>query len=425
MKAPRIVSVIGLGYVGLPVAFHFAKKYKTFGYDISTKRIDELKSGFDRTKELKKEELEKNKINFTSDLSEIKEANFHIVTVPTPINVAKQPDLTPLISASEAVGKILKKGDIVVYESTVYPGLTEEICLPILEKFSNLKGGMDFKIGYSPERINPGDTEHTFTKIKKVVSAQDEESLSIVAEMYGSVVEAGVFKAKSIKVAEASKVIENTQRDVNIALMNELAIIFNRIGIDTNDVLDAAATKWNFLKFKPGLVGGHCIGVDPYYLTHKAESLGYHPQMILSGRRINDGMGSFVVEKMLKEMILKGINVKESTISVLGLTFKENCPDLRNSKVEDIMGELKALKCHLQINDVCAYADEVKKIYNLDSINLPDLKAADALIVAAAHDEYKKLDFSKLLKTNGVLVDVKGLFDKEQIVAQGFSYWRL
>ena len=341
MQHQRKISVVGLGYVGLPVAVAFGKSEQTIGFDINEERLAELRNGHDRTNEVTDQDLAATQILFTSKTAELAQADFHIVAVPTPVDDAHQPDLTPVLKASETVAKALKKGDIVVYESTVYPGVTEEICVPILELISGLVCGVDFTVGYSPERINPGDKEHTFTKIKKVVSGQDQATLDIVADVYGSVVTAGVYKAATIKVAEAAKVIENTQRDLNIALMNELALIFDRMGIDTLDVLEAAGTKWNFLKFKPGLVGGHCIGVDPYYLTHKAEKLGYIPQVILSGRRINDGMGAYIAQQTIKQMIHAGHPIAGSTVTVLGLTFKENCPDLRNSRVIDIIRELQ------------------------------------------------------------------------------------
>jgi UDP-N-acetyl-D-glucosamine/UDP-N-acetyl-D-galactosamine dehydrogenase len=354
MSHNRIVSVIGLGYVGLPVAVAFGLHQKTIGFDINSQRIKELQSFHDRTGEVTAEELRTANILYTDAIEELRQADFHIVAVPTPVNEANQPDLTPMFKASETVGKALKLGDIVVYESTVYPGVTEDECVPILERVSGLVCGRDFTVGYSPERINPGDKEHTFTKIKKVVSGQDAQTLAIVAAVYESVVTAGVHRASSIKVAEAAKVIENTQRDLNIALMNELAYIFDRMEIDTTDVLEAAGTKWNFLKFRPGLVGGHCIGVDPYYLTHKAEKLGYIPQVILAGRRINDGVGKFIAQRTVKEMIHAGHNILGTTVTVFGLTFKEDCPDLRNSKVIDIIRELEDYGIKVQVHDPLA-----------------------------------------------------------------------
>lgn len=421
----QVVSVIGLGYVGLPVAMHFATKYQTIGFDINVKRIHELQNGFDRTFEYSEKELKGTKLQFTTNVNDIAKANFHIVTVPTPINHANQPDLENLISASQLVGAHLKKGDIVVYESTVYPGLTEEVCLPILESKSNLKAGTDFKIGYSPERINPGDKVHSFDKIKKIVSAQDKESLSIVSQMYSSIISGGVYEASSIKVAEAAKVIENTQRDLNIALMNELAIIFDKMGIDTKSVLEAAGTKWNFINFKPGLVGGHCIGVDPYYLTHKAETLGYHPEVILSGRRINDNMSKFITSKTVKLMVQSNIDINNSHINLLGLTFKENCPDLRNSKVFDIFNEFKEYGIKINIQDSCAHQDEILKLYNQKPINLSNTTKANVLIIAVAHEEYKNLNLDHLVKDNGIIIDIKGILDSEKCKTKGWKYWRL
>jgi UDP-N-acetyl-D-galactosamine dehydrogenase len=424
----RIISVIGLGYVGLPVAVAFGKIRKTVGFDINPIRIKELKKGIDRTHEVDSKNLQAADILFTDQIEDLKQADFHIVAIPTPVDKANRPDLSLMFKASETVGKALKKGDIVVYESTVYPGVTEEECLPILEKTSGLKGGIDFKVGYSPERINPGDKEHTFTKILKIVSGQDEETLNIVAEVYGSVVTAGVFRASSIKAAEAAKVIENTQRDLNIALMNELSLIFDRMGIDTSDVLEAAGTKWNFLKFKPGLVGGHCIGVDPYYLTHKAEQLGYSPQVILAGRRINDGMGKFIAQRTIKEMIQAGHPVLGSTVTVFGLTFKENCPDLRNSKVIDIIKELEEYGVDVQIHDPMADPLEAKHEYGITLTELEQLKPAAALVFAVAHEPYCR--FSPVqLKTfsdkHPVLIDVKHIFKPALIKENGIRFWRL
>ena len=387
----RIVSVVGLGYVGLPVAVAFGKVGKTIGFDINDKRIAELKAGYDCTGEVTAAELTECDILFTNRIEDLRLADFHIVAVPTPVDDANQPDLSLLLRASETVGKALKKGDIIVYESTVYPGVTEEECAPVLELISGLKCGVDFKLGYSPERINPGDKEHTFTKIKKVVSGQDAATLDVVARVYESVVTAGVHRAASIKVAEAAKVIENTQRDLNIALMNELALIFDRMGIDTNDVLTAAGTKWNFLKFKPGLVGGHCIGVDPYYLTHKAEKIGYIPQVILAGRRINDGMGKFIAQRTIKEMIHDGHHILGSTVTVLGITFKENCPDIRNSKVIDVIRELQDYGINVQVNDPLADPVEVKHEYGIDLVSFEELVSAAAVVVAVAHQHYLEM----------------------------------
>ena len=424
----RNVAVVGLGYVGLPVAVAFGKTTRTIGFDIKRDRIAELREGHDRTGEVEKGELQSANIVYTDDVAVLREANFFIVAVPTPVDSANRPDLTPMLKASESVGKALKKGDIVVYESTVYPGATEEDCVPILERVSGLKGGVDFKVGYSPERINPGDKEHTFTKIRKVVSGEDAETLKVVAEVYGSVVTAGVFEAASIKVAEAAKVIENTQRDLNIALMNELAVLFDRMGIDTLDVLAAAGTKWNFLPFKPGLVGGHCIGVDPYYLTHKAEMLGYIPQVILAGRRINDGMGAFVAQRTVKELVKLGHSLAQGVVTVLGLTFKENCPDLRNSKVIEIVRELESYGLTVQVHDPLADIHEAKEEYGLDLVSWDKLKPAQAVVAAVSHAEYKRLtpeEMTRLCWSKPLLVDVKGTYDRPKFEAAGFKVWRL
>jgi UDP-N-acetyl-D-glucosamine/UDP-N-acetyl-D-galactosamine dehydrogenase len=424
----RKISVVGLGYVGLPVAIAFGKQGRTIGFDINEARLAELRDGHDRTREVAVEDLALADIQFSSEIVELAAADFHIVAVPTPVDDAHQPDLTPVVKASETVGRALKRGDIVVYESTVYPGVTEDVCVPILERVSGLRCGPDFAVGYSPERINPGDKEHTFTKILKVVSASDPQALDIVAAVYGSVVTAGVYKASSIKVAEAAKVIENTQRDLNISLMNELAIIFDRMNIDTFEVLAAAGTKWNFLKFKPGLVGGHCIGVDPYYLTHKAEKLGYIPQVILSGRRINDGMGSFVGQRTIKEMIHAGHHVANATVTVLGLTFKENCPDLRNSRVIDVIRELESFGVAVQVCDPEVDADEAKHEYGIDIVPLEKLVPASAVVVAVAHDRFCRLsveDYLAMLQTSPVVVDVKGICDRQALAEAGVRVWRL
>jgi UDP-N-acetyl-D-glucosamine/UDP-N-acetyl-D-galactosamine dehydrogenase len=424
----RNISVVGLGYVGLPVAVAFGKSARTIGFDINSGRIEELKSGYDRTGEVEAEDLKQADILYTDKIEELRLADFHIVAVPTPVDDAKQPDLTPVLKASRTVGRALKKGDIVVYESTVYPGVTEDECVPILEEVSGLVCGCDFTVGYSPERINPGDKEHTFTKIKKVVSGQDAETLEIVAQVYESVVKAGVHRAATIKVAEAAKVIENTQRDLNIALMNELALIFDRLGIDTNDVLEAAGTKWNFLKFKPGLVGGHCIGVDPYYLTHKAEKIGYIPQVILSGRRINDGMAKFIAQRTVKEMIHAGHGILGSVVTVLGLTFKENCPDLRNSKVIDIIRELEEYGVTVQVNDPLAEAEEAQHEYGVSLVPFDKLEPAAAVVVAVSHADYLALSMDQLaglMKEHPVLIDVKGLYDRNKVQQAGMRLWRL
>ncbi len=405
------LAIIGLGYVGLPLAVEFGKKFETVGFDINKERIEELEKGYDRTLEVDSENLKSaKKLSFTTKLEDIKDANIYIVTVPTPIDSFKRPDLTPLLKASETVGKVLKKGDIVIYESTVYPGATEEDCVPILEKFSGLKFNKDFFCGYSPERINPGDKEHTVTKIKKVTSGSTPKVAKEVDELYKSIIEAGTHLAPSIKVAEAAKVIENAQRDINIAFVNELAMIFNKMGIDTNAVLEAAATKWNFLKFKPGLVGGHCIGVDPYYLTHKAQQLGYNPEIILAGRRLNDNMGIFVANQVVKLMIKKGKRIEGAKILVLGITFKENCPDIRNSRVIDVINELKDFGCNVDVYDPWADKEEVKEEYGIDLLTKEDnidLSKYDAIVVAVAHDEFKKMDIKK--SDNQVIYDIKGI----------------
>jgi UDP-N-acetyl-D-galactosamine dehydrogenase len=423
------IAVVGLGYVGLPVAVAFGRHGEVVGFDINERRIAELKQQKDSTGEVLGEDLQASKVVYTSDPAQLKKCDFVIVAVPTPIDDAKRPDLTPLIKASEAVGRNLSRGSIVVYESTVYPGVTEEICVPILERESGLKGGVDFKVGYSPERINPGDREHTFTKIKKVVSGQDAESLEVIAEVYASVVTAGVHKASSIKVAEAAKVIENTQRDLNLALMNELSVLFNKMGIDTCDVLAAAGTKWNFLPFEPGLVGGHCIGVDPYYLTFRAEQLGYHPQVILAGRRINDSMGKHVAEQTVKHLIHAGKSVKGSKVLVLGLTFKENIPDIRNTRVVDIVMELKDYGCEVHVYDPHADSDEVHEEYGLQMLANPSEHAPyDGIVVAVKHRQFRELGvegLKKLVGPSAILSDVKGLFKPEDIAMTGMTYWRL
>jgi len=424
----RKVSVIGLGYVGLPVAVAFGKVARTVGFDINARRIEELRQGRDHTGEVAPEELVAADILFTDRIEELRLADFHIVAVPTPVDEANQPDLTPVLRASETVGKALKKGDVVVYESTVYPGVTDDECVPVLERVSGLTCGSDFTVGYSPERINPGDKEHTFTRITKVVSGQDAETLEIVAATYGSVVTAGVHRASSIKVAEAAKVIENTQRDLNIALMNELALLFDRLGIDTNEVLEAAGSKWNFLRFKPGLVGGHCIGVDPYYLTHKAEKIGYIPQVILAGRRINDGMGKFIAQRAVKEMIHAGHSILGATVTVLGLTFKEDCPDLRNSKVIDIIRELEDYGVRVQVHDPLAESAEAEKEYSVKLLPFEALKPAAAVVVAVAHREYRSFtisDLTRLMGEHAVLVDVKGIYDRAAVLGKGIRLWRL
>lgn len=424
----RKIGVIGLGYVGLPVAVAFGKQHRIVGFDTNEKRISSLIAGSDYTNEVTDEELVETSIEFTSDPAKLRETDFMIVAVPTPINEHNQPDLIPLIKASETVGRNLSKGTIIVYESTVYPGATEEVCVPVLEHFSSLKCGVDFFVGYSPERINPGDKEHTFTTITKVVAGQTPEVLEIVADTYASVVKAGVHKASSIKVAEAAKVIENTQRDVNIALMNELALIFDRLDIDTSEVLAAAGTKWNFLKFSPGLVGGHCIGVDPYYLTHKAQAVGYYPDVILAGRRINDGLGKYIARTLVKKLIKHGVSVQGAKVNVLGITFKENVPDLRNSKVIDIIRELQDYDVDLQITDAEAGSKEAEAEYGVELTPLDELEKADAVIFAVSHRTYVDKGWSNiqaLLKDGkGIVVDVKSVLPIHE-KPESISLWRL
>jgi len=413
----RNISVIGLGYVGLPVAVAFGQTSKVIGFDTNQQRIDELNDGIDRTGEVVTSELKSSSINFTSDLSELSKADFHIVAVPTPIDKSKKPDLKPLLSASKTVGKILKKGDIVVYESTVYPGATEDECASVLEKESGLICGEDFFLGYSPERINPGDKKHTFKTIKKVVSAQNETVLDVVADVYASVVEAGVYKAASIKVAEAAKVIENTQRDLNIALMNELAIVFKKMNIDTHDVLEAAGTKWNFLPFEPGLVGGHCIGVDPYYLTYKSTLLGHTPQVILSGREINDSMGKYIAESLIDNLKQSKKELNEVIITILGITFKENVPDIRNTRVIDVISELDNYPVTIQVYDPCADSNDISNEYQVDMMEFDQLKNADAVILAVPHDEIVskgwELMSDLLSSTGGIVYDIKSTLDRK------------
>jgi len=424
----RTVAVVGLGYVGLPVAVAFGRTARSIGFDINAARIAELVAGHDSTLEVSDDELAASDILFTSNAEDLRRADFHIVAVPTPIDEAKRPDLTPVLRASETLGRHIKRGDIVVYESTVYPGATEEDCVPILEKLSGLECGKDFFVGYSPERINPGDKEHTFTKITKVVSGQTPEVLDIVAAVYGSVVTAGVHRAPTIKVAEAAKVIENTQRDLNIALMNELALIFDRMGIDTRDVLAAAGTKWNFLKFEPGLVGGHCIGVDPYYLTHKAAILGYTPQVILSGRSINDDMGRYVAQQAIRALIDQGGVVKGSVVTVLGFTFKEDVPDLRNTRVIDIVRELETYGVQVQIHDPYANAHEAAEEYGVVLSPIEGLAAAAVVIFAVPHREYLAEGWAavtaRLAGGCGAVLDVKGRLDRDTI-PNCVTLWRL
>ena len=426
--ANRSIAVVGLGYVGLPVAIAFGEKTGVVGFDIKEQRINELREGIDATLELSPFVLKNADVDYVTDASALQASDFIIVAVPTPINAQNQPDLTPLLRASQLVGRELNKGDIVVYESTVYPGATEEDCIPVLEEASGLKAGVDFFVGYSPERINPGDHEHTFKTIKKIVSAQDKKTLDIVAEVYEAVVEAGVHRASSIKVAEAAKIIENTQRDLNIALMNELAIIFDRMDIDTLEVLEAAGTKWNFLPFRPGLVGGHCIGVDPFYLTMKAESLGYHPEVILAGRRINDTMGRFIATSLVKNLIKQNMPVLGARVTVLGLSFKENVSDIRNSKVANLIKEIEEFGIEVQVTDRLVEKAEAKREYGIDLLDMTELKPADVVIFAVSHEEYVEGNWllaRHLLKVGrGVVVDIKGMLAPAE-KPEGVHLWRL
>lgn len=427
------ISLVGLGYVGMPIAIEFAKRgCKVVGYDLNAKKIEVYKSGIDPTNEVGDDAIKETTVEFTSDEKMLQTAKFHIVAVPTPVNDDHTPDLTPVEGASTILGRNLTKGSIVVFESTVYPGVTEDVCVPILEKESGLKCGVDFKIGYSPERINPGDKVHRLNTITKIVSGMDEESLDEIAKTYEIVVDAGVHRAESIKVAEAAKVIENSQRDINIAFMNELSIIFNKMGIDTQSVLKAAGTKWNFLKFYPGLVGGHCIGVDPYYLTYKAEMMGYHSQVILSGRRINDDMGKYVAESVVKNLIKSDVAIKSAKVAILGFTFKENCPDTRNTKIIDIYNELKEYGITATVADPSADAAEAQHLYGMKFVDMSTIKDCDAVILAVAHEQFKDLtmaDFDKMFKAGDnstkVLADIKGLLDRKEYETAGYNYWRL
>ena len=438
------LAVVGLGYVGLPLAIAFDRKVKVVGFDVNSEKINKYKLGIDPTNEIGEEKIKKSTIYFTSEEKDLKECKFHIVSVPTPIKDDNTPDLSPVISASEIIGRNLTKGSIVVYESTVYPGVTEDICVPILEEKSGLKCGVDFKIGYSPERINPGDKVKRLEKIVKVVSGMDDETLNDVANVYELVIEAGVYRAKSIKVAEAAKAIENAQRDINIAFMNELSIIFNKMNIDTKDVIDAASTKFNFIKLNPGLVGGHCIAVDPYYLIYSAKKAGIESQVISAGRRINDSMAKFVVENTVKSLIKADKRIKGSKVAVLGMTFKEDCPDTRNSKVIDIISELKEYDIDVIVTDPYADKEEVKKYYNLDLVDLKEIKNVDAIIIAVSHSEYRNLEFKDLInlyekeqvldevavdinneEKHLVLIDVKGIVDKEECLKNNINYWSL
>ncbi len=425
------ISLIGLGYVGMPIAVTFSKKVNVIGFDVNKQKIELYKAGIDPTKEVGNEAVSKCTVDFTSDETRLKEAMFHIVTVPTPVNSDHTPDLTSIKGASAILGRNLTAGSIVVYESTVFPGVTEDICVPILEKESGLKCGADFKIGYSPERINPGDKTHRLETITKIVSGIDEETLDTIAKVYELVVQAGVYKAESIKVAEAAKVIENSQRDINIAFMNELSIIFNKMGIDTKSVLEAAGTKWNFLNFTPGLVGGHCIGVDPYYLTYKAEQLGYHSQIILAGRRINDNMGKYIVENLMKSLIKADVPVKNAKVTILGFTFKENCPDTRNTRVIDIVRELQEFGIDPVIVDPVADPAEASREYGIRFAEADSIRNMDAVVLSVAHDEFKNLcraDLGKFFKSTNskkVLLDIKGILNKSEYEKAGYIYWRL
>ena len=427
----KTIAVIGLGYVGLPLAVEFGKHFSVIGFDVNKSRIEELQSGVDRTLEVAPAELSlASKLNYSSDAKDLSRAQIFIVTVPTPIDDANRPDLTPLIKASQTVGKTLKKGDIVIYESTVYPGCTEEICVPVLEQASNLQFNVDFFCGYSPERINPGDKVNTLTKIKKITSGSNPAIAKEVDDLYASIITAGTYPATSMKVAEAAKVIENSQRDLNIAFVNELSVIFERLGIDTIQVLEAAGSKWNFLPFRPGMVGGHCIGVDPYYLTHKAEEVGYHPQVILAGRRINDNMGRYAARNVIKRMVKNGIDITKATVGVMGVTFKENCPDIRNSKVIDLIEELRGWNINVVVADPWADPVEVQREYGFDLQMIDESHPVDSLIVAVGHQEFRSLDGNTLKKycrwdLQPVFGDLKALYDAKDLTDAGFSVFRL
>ena len=432
LKQKEKISVVGLGYVGMPIAVAFAKKIDVVGFDLDKKKIELYKSGIDPTNEVGNDEIKRTTVDFTEDESKLKQAKFHIVAVPTPVNLDKTPVLSPVEGASKTVGRNLTKGSIVVYESTVYPGVTEDICVPILEKESGLKCGVDFKVGYSPERINPGDKIHRLENITKIVSGMDDETLDEIAKVYELVIEAGVHRAGTIKVAEAAKVVENSQRDINIAFMNELAMVFDRMGIDTKQVIDAMNTKWNALRFTPGLVGGHCIGVDPYYFVYEAEKLGYHSQIILSGRKINDGMGKFIADAIIKKLILANKVVRKAKVVILGITFKENTPDTRNSKVADIIDSLREYGIEPIVADPQADAEEVKHEYGIELTDIKEIKNADCLVLAVAHDTFKEMSLDTIDSLYGdfenkdkVLIDVKSIFDRNEIQQRGYSYWRL
>lgn len=427
------ISLIGLGYVGMPIAVAFAKKAEVIGFDLNQTKIEQYKSGIDPTNEVGDDVIKETTVKFTSDESELKNARFHIVAVPTPVNQDHTPDLAPVENASKILGRNLTKGSIVVFESTVYPGVTEDVCVPVLEEESGLKYGTDFKVGYSPERINPGDKVHRLENIHKIVSGMDSDCLKEIKNVYDLVIEVGTHPVSNIKTAEAIKVVENSQRDINIAFMNELAMVFDRMGIDTNEVVDGMNTKWNALGFRPGLVGGHCIGIDPYYFTYEAEKLGYHSQIILAGRKVNDGMGGFVADAVIKQLILAGKAPKTSRVVILGLTFKENCPDIRNSKVEDIINRLSEYEIVPLVVDPWASPEDARKEYNIELSSMDQVKEADCIVLAVAHDEFKKLswdDMDKMYKTNSsmeekVLIDVKGLKDIKEVEKLGYRYWRL
>lgn len=432
LKGNEKLSLVGLGYVGMPIAVAFAKKIKVIGFDLNQKKIELYLNGKDPTNEVGDDAIKETTVDFTSDETRLKEAKFHVVAVPTPVNADKTPNLSPVIGASEIVGRNLTKGSYVVYESTVYPGVTEDVCVPILEKESGLKCGVDFKVGYSPERINPGDKIHRLENIKKIVSGCDAESLEQIAKVYELVIEAGVHRASSIKVAEAAKVVENSQRDINIAFVNELAMAFDKMGIDTNEVVDAMNTKWNALGFRPGLVGGHCIGVDPYYFIYEAEKLGYHSQIIASGRKINDGMGEFVADAAIKKMIIAGKSPKKAKVVILGLTFKENCPDTRNSKVEDIIKRLKEYGIDPIVVDPWASTEDAMHEYGVTLSSLCEANGADCIVLAVAHNEFKELGlegmdklFKAMPNSEKVVIDVKNLFNKDDLEEKGYTYWRL
>lgn len=433
IKKEEKVSLVGLGYVGMPIAVAFAKKVDVIGFDLNEKKINLYKNGIDPTNEVGAEIIKNTTVQFTADERDLKKAKFHIVAVPTPVNLDHTPDLTPVEGASHILGRNLTKGSIVVYESTVYPGVTEDVCIPILEQESGLKCGVDFKVGYSPERINPGDKVHRLENIHKIVSGMDQESLEEIRNVYNLVIEVGTYPVSSIKTAEAIKVVENSQRDINIAFMNELAMVFDRMGIDTNEVVDGMNTKWNALGFRPGLVGGHCIGVDSYYFTYEAEKLGYHSQIILSGRKVNDGMGAFIADAIIKQLILTGKAPRNAKVVILGLTFKENCPDIRNSKVEDILNRLKEYDIKPLVVDLWANEEDAKKEYDVSLIKLEEVKDADCIVLAVAHNEFKELSWQQidamydknLAKNERVLIDVKGLRNMQEANKQGYRYWRL